>query len=227
MMVLAARRPVRKGACIAVMIGVALASCVAPSMARSAVGQESLLPFARLYQSLGVKPGVYYLVSPELVTRGNRGPADFDIYRDVKQLRFGKSYVIVHGTQETLSRREKLARKNMAIIRSHLAVAPPTMPKGTTLEPMGYSDIDELVWGASYLCHIDFVDEPHSRLILPIIGKRLSYMQYCVGLGIGAALAGYRIRVINQRLTFQRVIDVVQGGAVAKGLGSASTSKRP
>ena len=186
---------------------------VAPLMAANAAE----LPYTRLYRSLHVRAGVYYLVSPEIVasvTHGSGGRPGYNIDFRVKQVKLGAGYVMIYGEQETRLRRIELARENMVAIRSQLAAAVLAMPKGRTVDQLGFPALSYLITQASSMCRINFVHEPQSQLIVLTIGQGLSYAQFCVGLGIGAALAGYRIEPTRQGLGFRRMLDVKQGMAL-------------
>lgn len=113
-------RSKKKRVSVALMIGMYVASCAASLMARNAVSQGRVPPLALLWRSLGARPGVYYLASPEIVTSALDIRA-VHVDERVKQLKLGEGYVMVYGNHEKLFGRASLAKESMQIIRSHLA----------------------------------------------------------------------------------------------------------
>jgi hypothetical protein len=70
----------------------------------------------------------------------------------------------------------------------------------------------------SYSCQMKFSSVPREGSVWGI-GEKLSLTQICVGSGIMAALAGYKILPGNDGLEFRQVLRVKQGALVNPNAG--------
>lgn len=190
--------------------------CLTPLTATEAAGQNTLRPWRQFYESLRVRTGLYYVVSPEIIGSATGSTLEGDVTNiagAVKQRMLNGKFVIVYGEDEEIGRRAELATKNMAVIRHHL---PPSVTSAGAMtgEAWGVPDINMLFTGVYSSCHLNFLNEIPRGIVVSTRGHKVNQTQLCVGFGIAAALAGYEIVPRNHGLQFQRVFAVKQGAMI-------------
>jgi len=186
----------------------------AGSVAPNSKSIESLTAFGHSFPS---KRGVYYVVSPEVIGAPTSGPFHWNhsyIVIDRRQIELGRDYVILYGRNETLTGRLELAKENMEVIRGHLSGSF-YKHAADTIQVGGESTIGNLAKTASALCDLQVTyGRNASALTLVTSGARVSAKQLCVGLGVVAALGGYRIMPTKQGLELRREFHVEQAAAI-------------
>ncbi|MGA7541059.1 MAG: hypothetical protein WBW93_20055 [Steroidobacteraceae bacterium] len=205
----------------ALVLAMPLASSLASAMT---VSQNSLSPWGTFLRSLHVKKGVYYLVSPEIIETPPLASSIGDIDAKNRRLELRAGYVIIYGESEKIADRIELAKHNMALISRELAASPAKLdPK--PLMAGGILSLGDQYKIANYACRLHAVNVPPSGVTGAMIGDGLSATRVCVGFGIIAGLAGYKMMPGEHALELQRVIDVMQGALI--GRGRAPGSRHP
>ena len=200
----------KKRMVITLALTITLVSNLAPAMT---VNQSSLLTWRPFLRSLHPKKGVYYLVSPEIIQMPSSLHSIGDIDGRYKQFELRADYIIIYGENEKIASRIELAKENMASIRSELAASLKKLDP-TPLTVAGVLNLgDEYKATANGVCGLNIVVPP-DRLTGAMVGDRLSEPHICIGFGIIAGMAGYRITRGEHTLELRRVIDVTQGAQI-------------
>lgn len=198
----------------ALVLPIAFCPSLSPLIANQVGSHTPVLPLLNFLHSLHAKDGVYYLVSPEIVGSTTNDPHDAYIESAVVRRTLGHGYVVVYGKNEEISKRAELATEDMAIIRKTLNGSVLSSRRHGANADFSGAQLNLLSEAVYFSCHIKFINLPSSKLDIWATGDELSQKRFCVGFGMVAGMAGYRIVSREHGLDFLHVIDVKQGALI-------------